>query len=118
MIANKKVEEALYEILEIDNVISITISSYEGLVIFEKGMETVNKKKLIVEIAKIAKSIQVHLPHQIKEGIILCIYYEKYELLIGFFENFIISSLCERNVNMGFLKIKMKKIISQIKISL
>lgn len=118
MIANKSVEEAIDEILKIDSVLAITISSYEGLIIYEKGMEAVNRKKLSVEIAKIARSIQVHLPHQIDEGIILCIYYEKYELLIGFFENFIISSLCERNVNMGSLKIKMRKIIHQIRVSL
>jgi len=118
VIVIKKVKNALDEILKIDRVLAVTISSYEGLVVFEKGVEAVNKKKLSVEIAKIAKNIKSHLSTEVKEGIILCIYYEKYELFIGFFENFIISSLCDTNVNMGFLKIKMRKIIPQIQTSL
>lgn len=115
MIGDEDIEKTLDEILEIDRVFSVIISSYEGLIILEKGLETVNKKKLSVEIAKIAKNVKTHLPTQLKEGIILCIYYEKYKLLISFFENFIISSLCDRNVNMGFLRIKMRDIIPQIK---
>ncbi|MCK4234457.1 hypothetical protein KAU34_06865 [candidate division WOR-3 bacterium] len=115
MFINENVEKVLDEVLRINNVLSITISSYEGLIVFEKGIEAVNRKKLGVEIAKVAKSVKSNLPNQIEKGIILCIYYEKYEVLIGFFENFIVSTLCKRNVNMGFLKIKMRKIIPKIK---
>lgn len=114
MVINRAVAEVLDGILKIDRVLSIIVSSYEGLLIFEKGVEAVNRKGLSVEVAKIAKSIQVHLPSHVKEGIVLSIYYEKYEMVIGFFEKFIVSSLCERNVNMGALKIKMKKVIPQL----
>jgi hypothetical protein len=118
VIINRAVAEVLDRILKIDKVLSIIVSSYEGLLIFEKGVEAVNRKQLSVEVAKIAKSIQVHLPTQIKEGIMLSIYYQKYEMVIGFFEKFIVSSLCERNVNMGVLKIKMRKVIPQLQESL
>ena len=117
LIIDKGVEKILDEILKISKVLAVTISSYEGLVIFEKGVEAIDKRKLSVEIAKIAKSVKKHLPSQIKEGISLYVYYEKYELIMVFLENSIFSSLCEKNVNMGFLKIKMKKVIPQIKIS-
>jgi predicted regulator of Ras-like GTPase activity (Roadblock/LC7/MglB family) len=118
MIVNENVERALSEILSINKVLSVVISSYDGLVVYDKGMEAVNRKKLSVEIAKVAKSVKTNLPANIKEGIILCVYYGKYELVIGFFDAFIISSLCDRNVNMGFLKIKMRSVIPKIKGSL
>jgi hypothetical protein len=114
VVINRAVAEVLDGILKIDRVLSIIVSSYEGLLIFEKGVEAVNRKRLSVEVAKIAKAIQIHLPTQVKEGIMLSIYYQKYEMVIGFFENFIVSSLCERNVNMGVLKIKMRKVIPQL----
>ncbi len=114
MVINRAVANVLDSILKIDKVLSIIVSSYEGLLIFEKGVEAVNRKRFSVEVAKIAKSIKVYLPTQVEEGIVLSIYYQKYEMVIGFFEKFIVSSLCERNVNMGVLKIKMKKVIPQL----
>ncbi len=114
MVINRTVAEVLDGILKIDKVLSIIVSSYEGLLIFEKGVEAVNRKRLSVEVAKIAKSIQQHLPKQVEEGIMLSIYYEKYEMVIGFFEKFIVSALCERSVNMGVLKIRMRKVIPQL----
>jgi predicted regulator of Ras-like GTPase activity (Roadblock/LC7/MglB family) len=115
---DKDIQNSLNELLGNNKVIAITISSYEGLLIYRKGIETVDKKQLSVEIAKIAKSVQTNLPTQIKSGIILCIYYDKYELLIGFFKNFIISFLCETKVNMGFLKIKIRELVPKILASL
>ena len=114
MVINRAVANVLDSILKIDKVLSIIVSSYEGLLIFEKGVEAVNRKRFSVEVAKIAKSIKVYLPTQVEEGIVLSIYYQKYEMVIGFFEKFIVSSLCERNVNMGVLKIKMKKVTEQV----
>jgi len=117
LIIDKEVEKTLDEILKIAKVLAVTISSYEGLVIFEKGVEAVDKQKLSVEIARIAKSVKKHLSSQVKEGINLYVYYEKFELIMFFLENSIFSSLCEENVNMGSLKIKMNKVIPQIKTS-
>lgn len=118
MIINNNVDDILDDILKINNVLTTTISSYEGLVIKKIGVEVIHRKKLTVEIAKIAKSIREHLPKQLKHGITLSVYFDKFDLLIVFFENFIISVLCDRDVNMGFLKIKMRKIIPLIKSSL
>jgi predicted regulator of Ras-like GTPase activity (Roadblock/LC7/MglB family) len=118
VVIDRAVASALDSILKIDRVLSIVISSYDGLLIFEKGVEAVNRKKFSVEVAKVAKTIKVHLPTHVKEGIMLSIYYQKYEVVIGFFEKFIVSSLCDRNVNMGVLKIKMRKIIPQLQVAL
>ena len=114
MFLNKKLDTAIEEILDIDKLLAVSISTYDGLIIFEKGAGMLNGRKFSVEMAKIAKSVKSNLPNQTKKGIISSIYFEKNELLIGFMENFIISSLCERNVNMGILKIRMKEIIPQI----
>lgn len=115
---DKDIQKSLDKLLGIDKVTAITISSYEGLLIYRKGMETVNKKQLSVEIAKIAKNVQTNLPTQVMGGIVICIYYNKYEMLIGFYKNFIISFLCETKVNLGFLKIKMRALVPKILSSL
>ena len=118
MIINKSVAKVLDRILKIDRVLSIIVSSYDGLLIFQKGVEAVNRKRLGVEVAKIAKAIKAQLPTQVKEGVIMSLYYNKFELLIGFYSDFIVSSLCERNVNMGVLKIRIKSVIPQLESAL
>ena len=115
MAVNKNIEKSLDEILLVNGVLAVLISSYDGLIIFDKGIEKINRKKVSVEVAKIAKVIKSHLPEGTKTGITLTIYYKNYNLVISFFEDFVISLLCGNKANMGFLKIKLKNQIPLIR---